>query len=165
MALWCVNGDLFQEGLCHTQVCCTQSPCPCSSPLLICTSSRDTQTQSWLSLCGVSGSWYTSGLFEPSEHLWRVWGLILNVIMPLSFALGHGVSPQSCSITMQPPRQCQRISKGNARECSNYRTIALISHASKVMLKILQARLQQYMNCEFPDVQAGFRKGRGTEIK
>ena len=52
--------------------------------------------------------------------------------------------------------------KGNAKECSNYRTIALISHTSKVMLKILQARLQQYINCELPDVQAGFRKGRGT---
>ena len=52
--------------------------------------------------------------------------------------------------------------KGNAKECSNYRTIALISHTSKVMLKILQARLQQYVNCELPDVQAGFRKGRGT---
>ena len=52
--------------------------------------------------------------------------------------------------------------KGNAKECSNYRTIALISQASKVMLKILQARLQQYVNCELPDVQAGFRKGRGT---
>ena len=52
--------------------------------------------------------------------------------------------------------------KGDAKECSNYCTIALISHASKVMLKILQARLQQYMNHELPDVQAGFRKGRGT---
>ena len=52
--------------------------------------------------------------------------------------------------------------KGNAKECSNYRTIALISHASKVMLKILQARLQQYVNHELPDVQAGFSKGRGT---
>ena len=51
--------------------------------------------------------------------------------------------------------------KGNAKECSNYRTIALISHANKVMLKILQARLQQYMNRELPDVQAGFRKGVG----
>ena len=50
----------------------------------------------------------------------------------------------------------------NAKECSNYHTIALISHASKVMLKILQVRLQQYMNQEIPDVQAGFRKGRGT---
>ena len=52
--------------------------------------------------------------------------------------------------------------KDNAKECSNYRTIALISDASKVMLKNLQARLQQYVNREFPDVQAGFRKGRGT---
>ena len=55
--------------------------------------------------------------------------------------------------------------KGNAKECSNYCTIAFISHASKVMLKILQARLQQYMNHELPDVQAGFRKGRGTRDK
>ena len=52
--------------------------------------------------------------------------------------------------------------KGNAKECSNYHTTALISHTSKVMLKILQARLQQYVNHELPDVQAGFRKGRGT---
>ena len=52
--------------------------------------------------------------------------------------------------------------KGNAKECSNYRTISLISYDSKVTLKILQARLQQYMNRELPDVQAGFRKGRGT---
>ena len=52
--------------------------------------------------------------------------------------------------------------KGNAKECSNYCTIALISHTSKVMFKILQARLQQYVNCELPDVQVGFRKGRGT---
>ena len=51
--------------------------------------------------------------------------------------------------------------KGIAKECSNYHTIALISHASKVMLKILQARLQQYVNHELPDIQAGFRKGRG----
>ena len=52
--------------------------------------------------------------------------------------------------------------KGNAKECSNYHTIALISHASEIILKILQARLQQYVNCELPDVQAGCRKGRGT---
>ena len=52
--------------------------------------------------------------------------------------------------------------KGNTKECSNYCTVALISHASEVMLKILQARLQQYVNHELPDVQAGFRKGRGT---
>ena len=52
--------------------------------------------------------------------------------------------------------------KGNGKECLNYRTIALISRSSRVMLKILQARLQQYVNHELPDVQAGFRKGRGT---
>ena len=52
--------------------------------------------------------------------------------------------------------------KGNAKECSNYCTVALISHASKVMPQLIQARLQQYMNRELPDVQAGFRKGRGT---
>ena len=52
--------------------------------------------------------------------------------------------------------------KGNAKECSNYRTIALISYASKIMVKILQARLQWYMNCEIPDILAGFRKGIGT---
>ena len=55
--------------------------------------------------------------------------------------------------------------KGNAKECSNYRMIALISHASKVMFKILQARLQQYMNHELPDVQAEFRKGRGRRVQ
>ena len=52
--------------------------------------------------------------------------------------------------------------KGNVKKCSNYHTIVLLSHASKVMLKILQARLQQYVNCELPDIQAGFRKSRGT---
>ena len=70
--------------------------------------------------------------------------------------------------TQQWPQNWKRsvflpiLKKGNAKECSNYRTIALISHASKVMLKILQARLQQYVNRELPDVQVGFRKGRGT---
>ena len=65
-------------------------------------------------------------------------------------------------------RKCQfsfQSKEGNAKECSNYCTIALISHANKVMLKILQARLQQSVNRELPDVQAGFRKGRGTKIK
>ena len=70
--------------------------------------------------------------------------------------------------TQQWPQDWERSvfilipNKGNAKECSNYHTIALISHNSKVMLIILQARLQQYVNCELPDVQAGFRKGRGT---
>ena len=99
-----VNGDFFQEGLCHTQVCCTQSPCPCGRPLLTRSSAGDTQTQFWLSLCGVSGSWCTQGMFEPSEHLWRGRGLILNMMSPLlpscwgfSFTPGCGVSPQSRS--------------------------------------------------------------------
>ena len=74
-----VNGDLLQEGLCHTQVCCTQSPCPLSSPLLTCTSSGDTQTQFCLSLWVLV---HTS-MFEPSEYLWKVWGLMLNAISPL----------------------------------------------------------------------------------
>ena len=65
-----VNGNLLQEGLYHTQVYCTQSPCPHSSPLLTRTSAGDTQTQFWLSLCEVSGSWCTQGLFEPSKCLW-----------------------------------------------------------------------------------------------
>ena len=70
--------------------------------------------------------------------------------------------------TQHQPQDWKRLvfipipKKGNAKVCSNYRTIVLISHASKVMLKILQARLQQYVNRELPDVQAGFRKGRGT---
>ena len=64
--------------------------------------------------------------------------------------------PQDWSVFIPIPK------KGNAKECSNYRTTALISHPSKVMLKILQARLQQYVNRELPDVQAGFKKGRGT---
>ena len=78
-----VNGDLLQDGLCHTQVCCTQSPCPCCSPLQIRTYTEDTQTQFCLSLCGVFGSWCTQGLFEPSDHLWWVRDLILNLISPL----------------------------------------------------------------------------------
>ena len=78
-----VNGDLLQESLCHTQVCCTQSPCPCSRPLLTHTSRGDTQTQFLLRLFGIFGSWCAQGLFEPSEHLWQVSGLILIVILPL----------------------------------------------------------------------------------
>ncbi|CAM9299412.1 unnamed protein product [Rangifer tarandus platyrhynchus] len=101
-----VNGDLLQEGLCHTQVCCTQSPCPCGRPLLTRTATGDTQTQFCLSLCEVFGSWSVQGLFEPSECLWWVWSLILNAISPLlpscwgfSFALGRGLSPQMWGIS------------------------------------------------------------------
>ena len=79
----------------------------------------------------------------------------------------HSICEQTWK-TQQWPQDWKRSifipipKKGNAKECSNYLTIALILDTSKVMLKILQARLQQYMVCEFPDVQAGFRKGRGT---
>ena len=79
----------------------------------------------------------------------------------------HSICQQIWKI-QQWPRDWKRSvfipipKKGNAKECSNYCTIALISHASKVMFKILQARLQQYVNHELPDVQAGFRKGRET---
>ena len=79
----------------------------------------------------------------------------------------HSISQQIWKIQQWPQDWKRSVfipipKKGNAKECSNYRTVALISHASKVMLKILQARLQQYVNHELPDVQAGFRKGRGT---
>ena len=78
----------------------------------------------------------------------------------------HSICQQTWKTQQQPQDWKTSVfilipKKGNVKECSNYRTIALISHASKVMLKILQARLQQYMNRELPDVQAGFRKDRG----
>ena len=79
-----VNGNLLQQGLCHTQVCCTQSPCPCSRPLLARTSTGDSQT---LKHRSGSVSMEPPGahkvLLEPSEHLWWVWVLILNVTLPL----------------------------------------------------------------------------------
>ena len=73
--------------------------------------------------------------------------------------LGSGQGTGKGQFSFQSPQ------KSDTKECSNYCTIALISHASKAMLKILQARLQQHMNCELPDVQAGFRRGTGTRIK
>ena len=76
--------------------------------------------------------------------------------MPVN--LENSAWPQDCKRSFFIPTP----KKANAKECSNYLTIALISHTSKVMLKILQARLQQYMNRDLPDVQAGFRKGKGT---
>ena len=77
---------------------------------------------------------------------------------------GSNPGLQQCRPTLNclSPQGSPIPKKGNAKECSNYCKIAFISHASKVMLKILQAKLQQYVNCELPDVQAGFKKGRGT---
>ena len=76
--------------------------------------------------------------------------------MPANLENSAGATGLEKSVFVPVPK------KGNAKECENYRTVALISHASKVMLKILQAKLQQYVNCELSDVQAGFRKDRGT---
>ena len=82
----------------------------------------------------------------------------------------HSICQQIWKTQQWPPDWKRSVfipipKKGNPKECSNYHTIALISHANKVMLKILPARLQQYMNCELPDVQADFRKGRGTRYQ
>ena len=93
-------------------------------------------------------------------------GELFQVLKDDTVIVLHSVCQQIWK-TQQWPQDWKRSvfipapKKGNAKECSNYRTIALISHASKVMLKILQVRLQQYLNCELSDVQAGFRKGRG----
>ena len=98
-----VNGELLKEGLCHTQVCCTQSLCPRGSPLLTRTSTADTQTQLRLCLCGFLGPSAHKVCLNP-EHLWQELGLILNMNSPLlpscwgfSFALECGLSPHSCS--------------------------------------------------------------------
>ena len=92
---------------------------------------------------------------------------LLQILKDDAVKVLHAICQQIWK-TQQGPQDWKRSvfilipKKGNARECSNYHTIPLISQASKIMLKILQVRLQQYMNQELPDVQAGFRKGRGT---
>ena len=92
---------------------------------------------------------------------------LFQILKDDAVKLPHSICQQIWK-TQQRPQDWKRSflipipKKGNAKEYSNYHTIVLISHASKVMLKILQARLQQYMNRELPDVQAGFRKARGT---
>ena len=131
-----VNGHLLQEGLCHTQVSCTQSPYPCGRPLLIHIFMGDTQTQLWLSLCGVCGSWCTQGLFESSECLWWVRGLILNAISPLllsswgfSFAFGHGYHFLVGS-NISPVDSCSAVSFGvltGEDECRNF-YLAILCH-------------------------------------
>ena len=128
-----------------------QSPCPCSSPLLTHTSAGDTQTQFWLSLCGVSGSWCTQGLFESSKSLWRVWGLIINAIFPLlpscwgfSFALGHGASFFD-GIQHSPVDSCSAVScnfgvlTGEDEHTSFYSAMSLESSS----LQLEKACMQQ----------------------
>ena len=103
------------------------------------------------------------------DKKWRWWNSSWAIPNPEDDAVKvlHSICRQIWK-THQWPQDWKRSvfipisKKGNAKECSNYCTIACISHASKAMLKILQARLQQYVNRELPDVQAGFRKGRGT---
>ena len=99
MAYGGINGDLLQEGLCHTQVSCTQSSCPCGSPLLTHTSSGDRQTKFCLSLCAVSGSRCAQDMFQASEHLWRAWGLILKVILPSYHLLRIFLCPWTWGMT------------------------------------------------------------------
>ena len=92
---------------------------------------------------------------------------LIQILKDVAVNMFHSISQQIWK-TQQQPQDWKRSvfipipKKDNAKECSNYHTVELISHASKVMLKILQARLQQYVNHELPDVQAGFRQGRGT---
>ena len=96
----------------------------------------------------------------------RIPAEIFQILKDEAVKVLHSICQQIWK-TQQCPQDWKRLvfipvpKKGNSKECSNYCTIALISHTSKVMLKILQAKLQQYMNQELPDVQAGFRKGRG----
>ena len=119
-------------------------------------------------------SWNSLG-FSMIQWMLATWSLVpLPFLKPAwtsgssRFTYCWSLAWKTLSITLLAFRQSQPSvfipipKKGNAKECSNYCTITLISHASKIMLKILQARLQQYMNRELPDVQAGFRKGRGT---
>ena len=95
---------------------------------------------------------------------------LFQILKDAAVKVLHSICQQSWK-TQQWPQDWQRLvfipipKKGNAKECSNYCTTALISHTSKVMLKILQARLQQYVNSELPDVQAGFSKAEEPEIK
>ena len=112
-------------------------------------------------LCTIAGTRKQPRCSSTGEWIQKLW------YMMMLWKVLHSICQQIWK-TQQWPQDWKRSvfipipKKGNAKECSNYRTIAVILHASKVMLKILQARLQQYVNHELPDVQAGFRKGRGT---
>ena len=186
-----VNGDLLQGGLCHTQVCCTQSPCLCGSPLLTLPPQETLKHNSvsisvgslgpgvhkvWALLVSLAGMGFDSKYKFTSPNvllgfLWPwTWGFSsrpLATPIPCSHCCTTALNMPANLETQQCPQDLKRSvfipvpKKGKAKECSNCCTIALISHASKVILKILQARLQQYMNQELPDVQAEFRKGTG----
>ena len=101
-----------------------------------------------------SWRWWNSSWAISNPERWRCESDALNMPAKMEYSV-VATGLERVSFHSNPK-------KSNAKQCSNYHTIALISHASKVVLKILQARLQQYVNRELPDVQAGFRKGRGT---
>ena len=100
--------------------------------------------------------------FESQFHHLFILGKFFKIPEPQLPKLYNGYNGSTHLMTLLCRLKIPIPKKGNVKEYSNYHTTALISHASKVMLKILQARLQQYMNCEIPDVQSGFRNGRVT---
>ena len=117
------------------------------------------------------GIWSQVGLRKHhyKQSYWRWWNFSWAISNPERWCCESAALNMPANWrTQQWPQDWKRsvfipiLKKGNTKECSNYCTIALISHTSKVMLKILQARLQQYVNHGLPDVQAGFRKGTGT---
>ena len=135
-----VNGDLLQKGLCHTQVCCTQSPCPCGRLLLTRTSTGNTQTlKDRSNSVSVGSPDAHKVLFEPSKLLWQIWGLILNTISSLlpacwgfSFALGCGISFFS-GIQHFPVDGCSAVNCNfgvleGERECMSFYSTILIVH-------------------------------------
>ena len=191
-ALWLYGGTMAISSkktyatCCISQVWCSQSPCPHSRSLLAHASTGDTQT-----LKGMSGSVSCRGslllALSPGVHSFvcALWASLVG----LRFDFKHSCTPPTILLRLLLCPWMQGIfffggiqhslvdgclwdwkrsvfipipKKGNTKECSNYGTIALISHASKIMFKIQQARLQQNMNQELPDVQAGLRKGRRT---
>ena len=104
--------------------------------------------------------------YEQSEWRWWIPVELFQILKDDAVKVLHSICHQIWKIQQWPQDWKKSVfipipKKGNAKECSDYHTVAFISHTSKVMLKIFQVRLQQYMNCELPDVQAGFRKGRG----
>ena len=124
-------------------------------------------------VCGVAKSWTRLSDFTRKQYYNKASGgdgipvELFQILKDDAVKVLHSICQQIWK-TQQWPQDWKRSvfipipKKGNAKECSNYCTIVLISHASKIMFKILQARLQQYVNQELPDVQTGFRKGRGT---
>ena len=123
-----------------------------------------------------SGSWCVQALFEPAKPLWRVWGLILNQFhlsyclagaSPLPLDVGYllKVAPAQhsrCSSKFGKLSSGHRTGKGQFSFQSQRKAMSKNAQTTAQLLKILQARLQQYVNCKLPDIQAGFRKGRGT---